>query len=159
MSSDKPEKDVLLEEYRQLMTSQRDNTQIAYSWVGNILMVLGSGLFVFGLTTENLSRFIPALILGMLLSFVWIGVTEAFARYTRQRFDRINKICQELGIPPVEQPAGTWVDTQLLKVPKVGKWLNRSLSMTQVRTYVVLFVAFYNVAWLVRLSLGLRQGF
>ncbi|MBM3142029.1 MAG: hypothetical protein FJ005_03130 [Chloroflexi bacterium] len=61
---DMPNKEVLLEEYRQLMESQRDNTRIAYSWIGSIFLVLSSSLFFFGLTTDDLSKFVPAMIMG-----------------------------------------------------------------------------------------------
>ena len=134
----KPDRVVLLEEYRQLMESQRDNTRIAYSWMGTILLVLGSGLFFFGLTTNALSSFVPAMILGLCLCLIWAGLTEVFARYIRQRFERLDDICEQLGIPPIPPTPST-------------KWF---LNVKQARTYVWLFVAVYIVAWVLRLAFG-----
>ena len=94
----KPDKVVLLEEYRQLMESQRDNTRIAYSWMGGIFLVLCSGLLFFGLITDVLASFMPAMIMGICLCLIWIGFTRVFARYTRQRFERIDEISEQLGM-------------------------------------------------------------
>ena len=132
---DNADKEILLEEYRQLMESQRDNTRIAYSWVANIILVLGIGLFFFGLTTNTLSSFVPAMFLGILLCLIWVGLTEVFARYTRLRFDRIDEVSKELGIPPLQAP-------------------EPFSPLKQARTYVYLFAIIYIFAWLLRLVLG-----
>ncbi|MFC1911711.1 hypothetical protein ACFLXG_00935 [Chloroflexota bacterium] len=134
---DKPDKEVLLVEYQQLMESQRDNTRIAYSWIGSIFLVLCSGLFFFGLTTDVLARFVPAMILGIFLCLIWMGLTEVFARYTRQRFERLDEISTQLGIPVLPSPSEVW-------------WS----PFTQARIYVVLFGFLYITVWLIRLILG-----
>ncbi|MFC1932436.1 hypothetical protein ACFLXU_02235 [Chloroflexota bacterium] len=134
---DKPDKEILLVEYQQLMESQRDNTRLAYSWMGTILLVLGSGLFFFGLTTNSLSSFVPAMTLGIFLCLIWAGLTEVFARYIRQRFNRLGQISAQLGIPSMPFTPSTW-------------WL----SLTQARTYIWLFVFVYILAWVLRLVLG-----
>ncbi|MFC2034029.1 hypothetical protein ACFLTT_01305 [Chloroflexota bacterium] len=133
----KPDKETLLVEYQQLMESQRDNTRIAYSWISTILLVLCSGLFFFGLTTNPLSSFIPAMVLGVLLCLIWAGLTEVFARYIRQRFDRLNEISIQLGISRMPFSPTKW-------------WL----PLTQARTYVWLFVFVYIFSWILRLFLG-----
>ena len=132
---DSLDKETLLEEYRQLMESQRDNTRLAYSWMGSIILVLCSGLVFFGLTTNTLSSFIPAMVFGVCLCFIWVGLTEVFARYTRLRFDRLDEVSEQLGIPPLKAPE----PFSLLK---------------QARTYVWLFAILYILAWILRLILG-----
>ena len=132
---DIPDKETLLEEYRQLMESQRDNTRIAYSWMASIILVLCSALFSFGLTTNALAVFVPALILGIFVCLIWVGLTEVFARYTRLRFDRIDEVSNELGIPPLQAPAPF-------------------SPLKQARTYVFMFAIIYILAWLLRLVLG-----
>jgi len=117
------------------MESQRDNTRIAYSWMGSIILVLCSGLAFFGLTTNTLSSFVPAMVFGVCLCLIWVGLTEVFARYIRQRFDRLEEISKELGIPPLQAPI-------------------QGRPMTQARTYVWLFAIIYIIAWLLRLTLG-----
>ena len=62
---------VLLEEYRQMMESQRDNTRIAYSWIGNFFLVLSGGLYFFGVSAEELSVFVPTMVFGIGLSVIW----------------------------------------------------------------------------------------
>ena len=132
---DTPDKQILLEEYRQLMESQRDNTRIAYSWMASIILVLCSALFFFGLTANALAVFIPALILGTFLCLIWLGLTEVFARYTRLRIDRIDELSEQLGIPPL----------------RASKSFN---PLHQARTYVHLFAVIYIIAWILRLVLG-----
>ena len=132
---DNPDKEILLEEYRQLMESQRDNTRIAYSWMASIILVLCSGLFFFGLTTNDLAVFIPAMILGICLCLIWIGLTEVFARYIRLRFNRLDEVSEQLGIPPLQTP-----------VP--------FSPLKQARTYVWLFGIIYILVWILRLILG-----
>ena len=132
---DNPDKETLLEEYRQLMESQRDNTRIAYSWMGSIILMLCSGLVFFGLITNALSSFVPAMVFGICLCLIWIGLTEVFTRYIRLRFDRLNEVSEQLGIPPLQAP-----------VP-FG-------PLKQARTYVWLFVITYILTWILRLILG-----
>ena len=130
-----PDKETRLEEYRQLMESQRDNTRIAYSWMASIILVLCSALFFFGLTTNAFAVFVPALILGIFVCIIWVGLTEVFARYTRLRFNRIDEVSKELGIPPLRAP-------------------EPFSPLKQARTYVYLFAIIYIFAWLLRLVLG-----
>ena len=132
---DIPDKEILLEEYRQLMESQRDNTRISYSWMASIILVLCSALFFFGLTTNTLAVFVPALVLGVCSCIIWMGLSGVFARYTSLRFDRIDEVSKELGIPP-------------LKAPEPFS------PLKQARTYVYLFAIIYILAWLLRLVLG-----
>ena len=132
-----PDMEILLEEYRQLMESQRDNTRIAYSWMGNIILVLCSGLVFFGFTTNALSSFVPAMIFGACLCLIWVGLMQAIARYISQRIDRIDELSIQLGIPPIPTiPITLW------------------FPFTQVRTYVWLFAIIYIIAWVLRLVLG-----
>ena len=135
---DNPDKETLLEEYRQLMESQRDNTRIAYSWMGSIFLVLCSALFLFGLTTNALASFVPAMILGIFLCLIWVGLTGVVAGYIRQRFERLDEISTQLGMQPIpDVPSGMW-------------WF----PFTQARTYVWLFAIVYILAWVLRLILG-----
>jgi len=123
-------KDILLEEYRQLMESQRDNTRITYSWLSNIFIVLSSALFVFGLTTASWAQFVPAMFFGILLAWIWVFLTEVFGGYIRQRFDRIREISEQIGIATIKPPKSK------LRIAK---------------TYVILFAILYTMAWLIRL--------
>ena len=132
---DTPDKQILIEEYRQLMESQRDNTRIAYSWMASIILVLCSVLFLFGLTANAFAVFIPALILGTFLCLIWVGLTEVFARYTRLRINRIDELSEQLGIPPLQAP----------------KSFN---PLHQARIYVYTFAVIYIIAWILRLILG-----
>jgi hypothetical protein len=134
----KPDKEVLLEEYRQLMESQRDNTRIAYSLTGGIFLMLCSGLLFFGLITDVLASFVPAMIMGICLCLIWIGFAGVFARYIRQRFERLDEISSQLGIPPIPvAPSTIW-------------WA----PFTQARIYVTLFGFLYIAVWVIRLILG-----
>lgn len=90
--------DALLELYRQLMESQRDNPRITYSWIGDDYLVLTSALILFGLTTQDLNSFIPAMVLGIGFSITWALVTEVIAAYIRDRFRESLTVEQELGI-------------------------------------------------------------
>ena len=132
---DNPDKETLLEEYRQLMESQRDNTRIAYSWMGSIILVLCSGLVFFGLITTTLSSFVPAMVFGVCLCIIWVGLTEVFARYIHLRFDRLDEVSEQLGIP-------------LLRAPEPAGRLKQAI------TYVRLFAIIYILAWVLRLILG-----
>jgi hypothetical protein len=145
------DKEKILEEYRQLMESQRDNTRIAYSWMGSIFLVLCSALFFFGLTTDVLASFIPAMVLGIFLCLIWVGLTETFASYTRQRFQRLTEIAEELSIPAMPYPKQTFL--RLSRIPIIG-YIVRCLPLRQARTYVLLFVLIYILVWILRLILG-----
>ncbi|MFC2035683.1 hypothetical protein ACFLUJ_06125 [Chloroflexota bacterium] len=127
----------LLEEYRQLMESQRDNTRIAYSGTGSIFLVLCSALFLFGLITNTLASFVPAMVPGVLLCLIWLGLTEAIHRYINMRFERLEEISSQLGISP-------------MPVTPTTPWL----PFTQARTYIWLFTIVYILAWILRLILG-----
>jgi len=129
---EKPDKETLLEEYRQLMESQRDNTRVTYSWIGSIFLVLSSALIVFGFATNDFSQFIPAMTLGILLAIVWVRLTSVFVEYIRERFARIKDISETLGIPPMKRPSGRF---------------------SVARTYVKIFVWGYCAAWVIRLVL------
>ena len=126
-----PDKIVLLEEYRQLMESQRDNTRIAYSWISNIFLVLSSVLFIYGLSVHAIGQFVPAMILGIILAWIWVFLTEVFAGHIRQRFERIREISAQLGIAIFKKPSSKF---------RVAK------------TYVILFSTFYTIVWFIRLG-------
>ena len=128
---------VLLEEYRQMMESQRDNTRIAYSWMGNFFLVLAGGLFFFGVGANEHSVFVPTMVLGVGLSLIWWGLTEVFARYTRERIRRAVQI-EEL----LHMQGMTRSNESLYKNPFIGPFL-------QARTYVILFVVLYWGVWAV----------
>ncbi|MFC2007232.1 hypothetical protein ACFLVB_01355 [Chloroflexota bacterium] len=132
---DIPDKETLLEEYRQLMESQRDNTRLAYSWIGSIFLLLCSGLAFFGLTTNTLASFVPAMFFGVCLCFIWVGLTEVFARYTRLRISRIDELSEQFGIQPLRAPEPFGL-------------------FKQARTYIWLFAIVYIIVWVLRLVLG-----
>ena len=138
----KTDKDVLLELYRQLMESQRDNTRIAYSWIGNVFLVLSSALILFGLQTEDCNSFIPAMTLGIGLSLIWACITEVFASYTRERFRQASDVEQKLGISGIAK-AGTD------RFQKLGRWQ----YFAQARIYVFFFVVLYVAVWILALVL------
>ena len=136
------DKDVLLELYRQLMESQRDNTRIAYSWIGNVFLVLSSALILFGLQTQDRKSFIPAMVLGIGLSIIWASITEVFAAYTRERFNQALEVEQMLRIRGIAH-AGAERFTRL-------RWLK---YLAQARAYVWFFVVLYIAVWIVALAL------
>jgi len=103
--------------------------------MGSIVLVLCSALVFFGLITNALSSFVPAMVFGICLCLIWIGLTESFARYIRLRFDRLDEVSEQLGIPPLQAP-----------VP--------FSPLKQARTYVWLFAIVYILAWILRLILG-----
>ena len=141
MTADQSQREILLEEYRQLIESQRDNTRIAYSWMGNIFLFLSGGLFFFGLNTSEGEVFIPSMILGIGLSIIWLALTEVFARYTRERFRRATEIEQKLGME-----AFSYGTSQLQRYGRLGWFL-------QARAYVWLFVVLYVVTWIIALAM------
>jgi len=97
--------------------------------------VLSLGLFVVGLINSTLDSFIPAMVLGISLCMIWVGIMEVFTRYIRVRFDRLNEVSEQLGIPPLKAPE----PFGLLK---------------QAKTYIWLFAIIYILAWVLRLVLG-----
>ena len=137
-----PDRDVQLEFYRQLMESQRDNTRIAYSWIGNVFLVLSSALIVFGLTTQDSESFIPAMALGIGLSIIWAFITEVFAAYIRERFDQALKVERQLGFRGIAM-AG---DERF-------RSLGWRMYFVQARTYVFSFVGLYIGVWILALVL------
>jgi hypothetical protein len=141
-SEQSPTHDTLLELYRQLMESQRDNTRIAYSWIGNVFLVLSSALILFGLTTQDFRAFISAMILGIGLSMIWACVTEVFAAYIGERFRQALEV---EGILQFKGMAGTGAE----RFTNLG-WRK---YLGQARTYVLLFVVLYAVVWIVALVL------
>ena len=125
----------LLEEYRQMMESQRDNTRIAYAWIGNFFLVLSGGLYFFGVSAEDKAIFVPTMVFGVLLSVIWWAVSEVFARYTRERIRRAAHIEELLGLRGMKDST-----TSLYKSRWKGPFL-------QARTYVVAFVLVYIAVW------------
>ena len=125
----------LLEEYRQAMESQRSNTTIIYSWLGSIFLVLSTGLFFFGITVHEFATFICAMALAILLSLVWLGLTETFIFYIRQRLKRIHEIEHELGLKLMVDAA--------TDIRQLG-WRAR---FVEARTYVRLFIPLYIAIW------------
>lgn len=137
-----PDRDVQLEFYRQLMESQRDNTRIAYSWIGNVFLVLSSALIVFGLTTKDSRSFIPAMVLGIGLSIIWAFITEVFATYIRERFRQASQIESRLGFRGIAMAGDE-------RFANLG-W---RMYFVQARTYVFLFVVLYIAVWILALVL------
>lgn len=125
----------LLEEYRQAMESQRSNTTVVYSWLGSIFLVLSTGLFFFGITVHEFPTFICAMALAILLSLVWLGLTETFIFYIRQRLRRIHEIEHQLGLKLMVEAA--------TEIKQLG-WRSRFI---EARTYVRLFIPLYIAIW------------
>jgi hypothetical protein len=132
---------LLLEEYRQAMESQRSNTTVVYSWLGSIFLVISTGLFFFGITVDKLTTFVPAMALAIVLSLVWLGLTETFIFYMRQRFKRIHEIEHELGLKLMTEAAS--------EIRQLG-WRAR---LVETRTYVRLFILLYIAIWILALIL------
>ena len=137
-----PDRDVQLEFYRQLMESQRDNTRIAYSWIGNVFLVLSSALIIFGLTTQDSESFIPAIVLGIGLSIIWAFITEVFAAYIRERFRQALEVERRLRF----RGMATAGDERFAN-------LGWRMYFVQARTYVISFVVLYIVVWILALVL------
>lgn len=135
-----PSDATFLELYRQLMESQRDNTRIAYSWIGNVFLVLSSALIIFGLTTQDLDSFIPAMILGIGLSIIWACITEVFAAYTRERFSQALEVERLLHFKGIASAGAERFEN-----------LGRFQRLVQARTFVLLFVALYIFVWVLTL--------
>lgn len=134
----RPNLDTLLEFYRQLMESQRDDTRIAYSWIGNVFLVLSSALILFGLTTQDFRSFIPAMVLGVGLSIIWVCITEVFAAYIRERFSQALPVEKMLGFKGLAVAGNKRFES-----------LGWRKCFAQARTYVFLFVILYVVVWII----------
>ena len=80
-----PNREELLTEYREGMESQRANTNLVYSWTGNILLILSTALLLYGASSEKVGTFFPTMAFAILLMIVWYGMTETFVFYIRQR--------------------------------------------------------------------------
>lgn len=119
------------------MESQRDNTRIAYSWIGNVFLVLTSALIIFGLSTSDGPSFFPAMGLGIGLAIIWAALTEVFAAYTRERFKQAELIEKRLGI------VGMAISGR-----KRFEGLGKLQYFCQARTYVVLFTLLYIGSWI-----------
>ena len=135
-SNDELKTMLLLEEYRQAMESQRSNTTVVYCWLGSIFLVISTGLFFFGITVDELSTFVLAMALAIVLALVWLGLTETFIFYMRQRFRRIHEIEQELGLKLMIEAA--------TEIRQLG-WRAR---LIEARTYVRFFVPLYIAIWI-----------
>ena len=124
------------------MESQRDNTRIAYSWVGNVVLVLSSALMIFGLSTEESNSFIPAMVLGIGLAIIWAFITEVFGAYIRERFRQANEVERLLRFSGIATVGGERLAN-----------LGRRKYFAQARTYVICFVVIYIAAWILALVL------
>ena len=121
------------------MESQRSNTNIAYSWIVSIFLVLSTGLFYYGTIIEETGKFIPVMLLALSLAIVWWGLTETFIFYIRQRMRRIHEIEKELNIKLMSE-AGE-------EIKKLG-W---KAKFREVRNYVRFFIFAYAIIWLLML--------
>ncbi|MFP4502398.1 MAG: hypothetical protein ACLFTT_15475 [Candidatus Hydrogenedentota bacterium] len=126
---------ILLTEYQEAMASQRDNTRLVYSWTGNIVLILSTGLFVVGARTNMPVPFFAAMALAILLMAVWWGMTETFVGYIVQRIRRIAEIEEELGMRLMSS-AGE-------EIRRRG-WKGRFL---EARTYIRGFLVVYLILW------------
>ena len=143
MSDDaKFDKDTLLQEYKEAMESQRSLSSMAYSWTGSIFLVLSTGLFFYGTQLETLAKFIPTMVLALVLAFVWLGFTETFIFYIRQRMRRIHEIERILKMKLMSD-AGE-------EIKKLG-W---KAKMLEARTYLRMFIVAYVLIWFLLLYLN-----
>ncbi|MFH1808156.1 MAG: hypothetical protein ABIJ09_05390, partial [Pseudomonadota bacterium] len=83
-NSNHPSENALLKEYSEAMESQRANTNIVYSWMGSIFLVLTTGLFYYGTRIDDLNKIIPVMVLAIGLGFIWWGLMESFIFYIKQ---------------------------------------------------------------------------
>ncbi len=140
-----PSENVLLQEYREAMESQRTNTNIVYSWTASIFLILSGGLFFFGVSNNDIIKFIPSMILAIILALIWLGLTETFIFYMKQRFRRIHEIEQILGMKLMAE-AG-----------KEIKLLGWKAKFVEARTYIRLFILCYIAVWILMFILRLRS--
>jgi len=130
------DKETLLQEYREAMESQRSLSSMTYSWTGSIFLVLSAGLFFLGTQLDNIAKFIPTMILAIVLAFVWLGFTETFIFYIRQRMRRIHEIETILKMKLMSE-AGK-------EIKELG-WKAKTL---EARSYLRLFIIVYVLVWL-----------
>jgi hypothetical protein len=126
----------LLVEYREAMESQRSNTALVYSWTGNILLILSTGLFIFGTQTKAPEAFFPTMAFAVLLMLIWYGMTKTFVFYIGQRLRRANEIERILGI---QLMSGAYEE-----IKRLG-WKSR---LVEARSYVRLFAVVYILIWI-----------
>ena len=136
------DKDTLLQEYREAMESQRSLSNMAYSWPGSIFLVLSTGLFFYGTQLDDIKKFIPTMILALVLAFVWLGFTETFIFYIRQRMKRIHEIEQVLKMKLMSD-AG-----------KEIKELGWKVKFLEARSYLRFFIIMYIIVWMLLLYLN-----
>ena len=136
-NKEKLDPQILLTEYREAMASQRSNTTIIYSWTGSIFLVLSTDLFIYGANASEAELFFPVMALATLLILVWLGMTETFIFYIRQRLRRIGEIEEALGMSLMRQARE--------EIGTLG-WRAR---FVEARSYVRGFSVLYIVIWIV----------
>jgi hypothetical protein len=131
-----PSEQALLQEYREAMESQRSNTNIAYSWIGSINLILSTSLFYYGTKIKTLSTFIPTMLLALVLVLVWWGMTETYIFYIKQRMARILQIEAILNLKLMSE-AGAQI-----------KSMGWKAKFLEARTYVRILIVSYIFVWL-----------
>ncbi len=126
----------LLTEYREGMASQRANTNLVYSWTGNILLILSTALLLYGNSAETAKAFYPIMVFAILLMVLWYGMTETFVFYIRQELIRINEIEELLGMKLM---SGARDEIQ------AKGWKSK---FVEARSYVRLFTLVYILIWI-----------
>ena len=125
----------LLTESREGMASQRANTNLVYSWTGNILLILSTALLLYGANAETSLAFFPVMAFAILLMILWYGMTETFVFYIRQRMARINEIEGQLGMRLMSGARD--------EIHAKG-WRSK---FVEARSYVRLFALVYILIW------------
>ena len=136
------DKEILLQEYKEAMESQRSLSNMTYSWTGSIFLVLSTGLFFYGTQLDSINKIIPTMVLALVLAFVWLGFTETFIFYIRQRMKRIYEIEQIL---------------QMKLMSEAGKEiiaLGWKAKFLEARSYLRLFIIVYILVWFLLLYLN-----
>lgn len=130
---------ILLTEYKEGMESQRHLTNITYSWMINIALILCTGLFITGITRPQYDKisFWMLMVLGTIFCIVWWRLTETMVFYLRQRFRRINEI---------EETIGMKLMSEAYKEIKNMGWRAKLL---EARVYIRIFVISYICAWII----------
>ncbi len=145
-TNNNPSEAVLLEEYKEAMSSQRSNTNLVYSWTGSIFLVLSTSLFFYGTRVTELAQLIPTMILAFVLVVVWWGITETFIFYTRQRMQRIHEIENIL---------------QMKLMSKAGQEIKErgwKAKFVEARTYVRIFIIAYVLVWILMFILKIAPS-
>ena len=137
-----PDREALLAEYGEAMASQRANTQLVYSWTGNIIIILASGLVVYGVGIKELPIFLLIAAFALMLMGLWLGMTETFVFYIGQRMKRIAEIEKELGMK-LMSAAGDEIRSMGFKA-----------RFVEARSYVRAFGFFYCLFWV---AMGLTK--